>query len=570
MSGIGVGARIGAYRLIGEIGNGGLGAVYRAVEEGSGREAVVRVFAREVSGDAVLADRLRTMAPALRRLHHAHIGGVYELVTAGADLALLLEHVPGTPLDRVKRDAGALDSRASVACAVQVLRALEYAHGRGILHHALRPTNLVMVPGGAIKVMDFGIGHALGAIRKVPEDRLLSVLAYLAPEQIQNDPGDARSDLYAVGVMLYEWLTGRRPFDHRTESALRQAHLNEPPASPRFLVPELPEWLDQAVLRSLAKHPAARYQTATEFRAVLEAAPGLAAPREAAAERSHAGPPSATVGAAPQRPGPQASPARAPAPHPAVPVEVQPTAQGTGVSRAGAYRLAGPTPALAGSPSARVSSGEWAQATPSGAHRAQEQVPLPFRAGAPGRAEAPRGEGAGNAPARLGTGVVAALIVALGVAAAGAYCWKRGALLEMLPAARPAALSGEGRTGTAPGRQTGTASAPSPDPTFRGVKYLARTDDGPREFGAILVFASDRLRVTPEGGGAALRSVRYRDIAAASCSRIERKRLGLLSSTRLVLAVETAGEPLLLRIDEDHAEAILEALEARWGKAVGR
>ena len=265
------GTIVGTYRLEERLGDGGLGGVYRAVDGASGKEAAFRLFTRDVSADAMLADRLRAMAPALKRLQHPNIAAFYELVAVGPDLALFLELVQGATLDRVRQPAGRLDTNVSVSCAVQVLRALESAHGAGVLHHALRPSNVMVTRQGTVKVLDFGIGHAFGANRKTREDRLLTVLAYLAPEQIQNQPGDARSDIYAAGVLLYELLTGRLPFDHKTEFALRQAHLSEPPVPPRTIVPALPEWLDQSVLRALAKNPASRYQNATEFRAVLEA-----------------------------------------------------------------------------------------------------------------------------------------------------------------------------------------------------------------------------------------------------------------------------------------------------------
>ncbi len=592
------GSRIGTYRLVEAIGNGGLGDVYRAVEEGSGKEAAFRVFAREVSGDAVLADRLRSLAPALRKLHHQHIGAVYELVTAGADLALFLEYVPGTTLDRLRQAPGRLDTNASVGCAVQILRALEFAHGRGILHHAIRPTNVIVMPGGAVKVMDFGIGHAFGANRKTREDRLLDVLAYLAPEQIQNLPGDARSDLYAVGVLLYELLTGRRPFDHRTEFALRQAHLNEPPASPRFLVPDLPEWLDRAVLRALSKHPTSRFQNATEFRAVLDAALGLTTSREAAAVRSRGPSAPDPFGTAPPVPGVHAGAGHATGSQPAVPVLVQPTAQGTGVTRSGSHRFAGPTPAAQGSQAARAT----------GAVQGHTQG------------------GAATAASGSRWGLFLALTLVIGIAAAGAYYWNRSAepaapesssapapavpkARALAPAGTPAAdgtadepavkpastapapkpraraplaakplppdahiapLAGGRATEDKAKSAVGAAGDPAHDVSFHGVKHVTGPSDAEQSSDVVLLLGPDRLSVTPDGGGAALRSVRYRDLAGASYTKIERKRLGLISSTQHVLTIETASGPLLLRLDKDRVDAILEALEARTGKAVSR
>ncbi len=591
-----VGTSIGTYRLTEALGDGGLGGVYRAVEGATGKEAAFRIFAREVSGDALLADRLRSMAPALKKLQHPNIGAIYELVSVGPDLALFIEYVPGATLEQVRHQSGRLETNVSVSCAVQILRALEFAHGRGVLHHALRPTNVMVTRHGTAKVLDFGIGHAFGANRKTREDRLLAVLAYLAPEQIQNQPGDARSDLYSVGVMLYELLTGRLPFDHRSEFALRQAHLNEPPASPRFLVPELPDWLDQAILRALAKHPTSRYQNATEFRAVLEAALGLSTSREAAIVRLRSGAPADSFGAAPPIPGPPASTGRTSGSH-----EVAPIAApiGSGSARA----LASPL-ATTASPAAASAQGPAAIAA--------------APALAPGPASA-------AAPARMGAGVVVLLIVLLGLAAAGAYFWTRGAApsappepaaatepgaaapsesatpapvaAEEAPPPRPspkpapgqkvasrpplaskplpsiphdAPLAGAGQTTAAPAPAGEMAADGTGDRSFHGVKLVIRDGAAERTSDAVLIFGHDRLSVTPAKGGAALRSVRYGEVTRASYTKTEKKRLGLIPSAQHTLAIETGGEPLMLRLDKGAVDAILSAFEARSGKAVGR
>jgi serine/threonine-protein kinase len=626
-----VGASIGTYRLAEALGDGGVGEVYRAVEGSSGKEAAFRVFARDVSGDPMLADRLRSMAPALKKLHHPNIGAVYELVSVGPDLALFLEYVPGATLEQVRRQSGRLETSVSVSCAVQILRALESAHGRGILHHALRPTNVMVTRAGTAKVLDFGIGHAFGANRKTREDRLLEVLAYLAPEQIQNQPGDARSDLYSVGVMLYEMLTGRLPFDHRSEFALRQAHLSEPPASPRFLVPELPEWLDQAILRALAKHPTSRYQNATEFRAVLEAALGLSTSREAAIVRQRSGAPADTFGAAPPIPGPSASTGRTSGVHEVGPIAVRPAAGTAGIggvppakahhqaptptwTGASASGSAAPLSAPASAPTATLAA---APAAAPGVPSALAAAPAPATVPAPASAAIPAGPGAG---------IAVVLVILLALAAAGAYLWKRGAFplappeptaatepgaaapsqgtaptpvaAKTVPPARPAAkpvpgskaaakpplvskplppiphdapLAVAGQAAVAPAKPTaGAAVDETGDRSFRGVKLVTQEGAAERTSDVVLIFGRDGLSVNPGGGDTALRSVRYGEIVRASYTKAEKKRLGVIPSAQHVLTIETGGEPLLLRLDKDVVDAILAALEARSGRAVGR
>jgi serine/threonine-protein kinase len=596
-----VGTIVGTYRLEELLGDGGLGGVYRAVDGASGKEAAFRLFAREVSADAMLADRLRAMSPALKKLQHPNIAAFFELVSLGADLALFVEYVPGASLEKVREPAGRLDTNVSVSCAVQVLRALESAHSAGVLHHALRPSNVMVTRQGTVKVLDFGIGHAFGANRKTREDRLLTVLAYLAPEQIQNQPGDARSDIYAAGVLLYQLLTGKLPFDHKTEFALRQAHLSEPPAAPRTIVPALPEWLDQAVLRALAKNPASRYQNATEFRAVLEAALGLSTSREAAIVRQRDGAYAETFAAAPPIP------------------PLAPTAAGTGSAPVqSAYAVAASGDGTAETVVAAAPAGG---AVADAVATRAAAVPPPAVA---------------KAAARGPLFVVASVVVALGLVAAGAYVWMRGpaapAPADVTPAAEqsadaavtlpeasaaqvpaqaagpstpplpasPAATSTPG-TAQAPGRkpqakaaapvpatpvpatvappvvtmpEESAAAAPAdskvPDVSYRKVKLITQAGSSEKSTDVVMQFSDDRLSMTPAGGGSAIRTVRYAEVTAASYSKAERKRLGFIKSGQHLLALETAGEPLLLRLDNENVEPILAAVEARTGQAVKR
>ena len=615
-----VGTLIGTYRLAEPLGDGGLGEVYRAVESASGKEAAFRVFSRSVSGEAMLADRLRAIAPALKKLQHPNIGAFYELVTVGADLVLFLEYVPGSTLELIRQQAGHLEISVAVSCAVQILRALEFAHSRGVLHHALRPTNVMVTRHGTAKVLDFGIAHAIGASRKTREDRLLTVLACLAPEQIQNQPGDARSDLYAVGVILYEMLTGRLPFDHRTESALRQAQINESPASLRLFVPELPEWLDQAVLRSLAKHPISRYQNATEFRAVLEAALGLSTSREAAIVRQR--------GAAP-------TPAPAPTPVAAVP------AMPAGVPAVPGARTSGSHPVLPAQPAsdsgpdavlpwaATIDEGVARSGGPgvrrSGTHPAVPVAPppLPDVSGA----TAPAALAGRRQPESHMAGAIAALLVVAGLVAAGVYFWKRSAVPEAsvepapvadrapAPAratrvpAQPAPSEGAAAGPSveapaqkpkpvtrpplaskplpstlaapplAPGAAPG-AGAPAPaaaaavarplEESFHDVKLVTQAGDPELTADVVLMLGEQRLSLTPDGGGAALRSVRYRDVTGAAYSKTEKRQLGLISSTQHMLTIETRVGTILLYLDGSNVEAVIAALEARVGRTVRR
>ena len=610
------GTIVGTYRLEERLGDGGLGGVYRAVDGASGKEAAFRLFTRDVSADAMLADRLRAMAPALKRLQHPNIAAFYELVAVGPDLALFLELVQGATLDKVRQPAGRLDTNVAVSCAVQVLRALESAHGAGVLHHALRPSNVMVTRQGTVKVLDFGIGHAFGANRKTREDRLLTVLAYLAPEQIQNQPGDARSDIYAAGVLLYELLTGRLPFDHKTEFALRQAHLSEPPLPPRTIVPALPEWLDQSVLRALAKNPASRYQNATEFRAVLEAALGLSTSREAAIVRQHGGAPAETFAAAPPLPPPPApkaatDPAAATAAAPAAgrpgdrpasdTAETIMAAPGTGPAPAAAPLAPAPVkPAPAAAQPARRSPGLLAAsvlalvAVGAAATYLLTRGPAAPAAGVEMRAAGQMPPETSTAPVLAPDAGVPEPSSAAPPTAAVPAPAPRSTPPPQAPATAPAtpkkAPPKPAAGPAAPGPTTATPPAPAaavpaveppappaapraeklPDTTYRKVKLVTQSGSSEKSTDVVLLFSDDRLSVTPDGGGAALRTLSYAEITAASYSKAQKKRLGFIKSAQHLLEIETAGEPLLLRLDKDNFEPILAALETRSGKAVSR
>jgi serine/threonine-protein kinase len=460
---------------------------------------------------------------------------------------------------------------------------------------------------GTIKVLDFGIGHAFGANRKTREDRLLTVLAYLAPEQIQNQPGDARSDIYAVGVLLYELLTGRLPFDHKTEFALRQAHLSEPPVPPRTLVPALPEWLEQSVLRALAKNPASRYQNVTEFRAVLEAALGLSTSREAAIVRQHGGAPAETFAAAP--PLPPAPPAKA-APDPAAATVAAPTAP---VRRPAAAAVDAAETVIAapaqGPPPAPATT---TRVPPASKPRVRGRVPVvagivTLVAGAaivgyllvrgpavpPADAELPAGDEAASAgeptlpdgqppavqeaPPATSTTSPAAEPAAPPPAAAPALAKKApprpspgpkdAPAVTPPPPTPPAAVPAAVPMTEPPAAPRGERL---PDVTYRKVKLVTQSGTSEKSTDVVLVFSDDRLSVTPAGGGAALRTLGYADITASSYSKAQKKRLGFIKSAQHLLEIDTAGEPLLLRLDKDNFEPILAALETRSGKAVSR
>jgi tRNA A-37 threonylcarbamoyl transferase component Bud32 len=264
-----VGRVVGSYRIIEKIGEGGMGAVYRAVDEMLDREVAVKAIRPELARDPEIVERFRAEAKILARVHHPAIATIYSFFHDGGELFLAMEYVRGRTLSAVLAAAGALPWRRAVPLLSTALEGIEQAHRAGIIHRDLKPDNLMLTEDGALKVMDFGIARVPGSNHLTRTGLLIGTLRYVAPEQIRGEEVDRRTDLYALGVVLYQMLTGRVPFEGPTDFAILKAQIEDPPAPPRSLVPEIPEGLERIVLKALEKSPDARFQTAGELRAAL-------------------------------------------------------------------------------------------------------------------------------------------------------------------------------------------------------------------------------------------------------------------------------------------------------------
>jgi serine/threonine protein kinase len=264
-----VGRVVGSYRIIEKIGEGGMGAVYRAVDEMLEREVAIKAIRPELARDPEIVERFRAEAKILARVSHPAIATIYSFFHDGGELFLAMEYVRGRTLSAVLAAEGALPWRRAVPLLSTALEGIEQAHRAGIIHRDLKPDNLMFTEAGALKVMDFGIARVPGSNHLTRTGLLIGTLRYVAPEQIRGEEVDRRTDLYALGVVLYQMLTGRVPFEGPTDFAILKAQIEDPPAPPRSLVPAIPEGLDRIVLKSLEKNPDARFQTAGELRAAL-------------------------------------------------------------------------------------------------------------------------------------------------------------------------------------------------------------------------------------------------------------------------------------------------------------
>jgi serine/threonine-protein kinase len=271
-----IGTTIGKYRILAQLGRGATGIVYRALDETLDREVAIKVLNPDLA-NAEIVKRFRTEAALLARLNHADIAIIYELVQRETDLLMVMELVRGESLEQLCERLGAVSLEHAASLAGKILAALGHAHEAGIVHRDVKPANVMVSDRGDVKIMDFGIARMRGTEHMTVDGCTIGTPAYMPPEQVLGEEVDGRSDLYAVGVILYRLLTGRLPFEADTPFGMLQKQVAEQPTALRVLRPDLPEWCDTVMARALAKRPGDRYQSAEEFRAALASAAGIAA-----------------------------------------------------------------------------------------------------------------------------------------------------------------------------------------------------------------------------------------------------------------------------------------------------
>jgi serine/threonine protein kinase len=269
------GTRVGDYEIVGTLGYGGMGEVYRVRHTISDRiEAMKLLRAGPASGTQAqeMMDRFVREIRLLATLQHPNIATLHTAFRHDEELVMIMECVDGEDLGR--RLPAGLTLEESLRYTRQVLEALRYAHGRGIVHRDIKPSNIMITPQGQVKLLDFGLalGGALGGTdqRLTTTGALVGSMHYIAPEHISGEPHDARSDVYAVGVTVYEMITGRLPFEGTTHLQVIAAHLQHAPVPPSQINPKIPATLSVTVMQALAKSPRERWQTAEAFLAALD------------------------------------------------------------------------------------------------------------------------------------------------------------------------------------------------------------------------------------------------------------------------------------------------------------
>ncbi len=261
----------GRYALLGVLGTGGMATVWRAVDQVLDREVAVKMLSPQLAADRAFRDRFEREARHVAGLSHPHLVMVFDCGTDGETPYIVMELVAGRTLRQLLDHTGSLPPDDAIGIAAAVCEALEAAHEAGLVHRDIKPANIVLSPSG-VKVLDFGIASLEGAAGGTRTRAVLGTAAYLAPEMASGGPAGPRSDLYALGCVLFEMLTGTPPFTADTDVAVAYRHVHDDPGPPSARRPGLPGQLDWVTSQLLAKDPAARPASAAEARAGLLAA----------------------------------------------------------------------------------------------------------------------------------------------------------------------------------------------------------------------------------------------------------------------------------------------------------
>jgi serine/threonine protein kinase len=270
--------QIGHYQIVDKLGEGGMGVVYKALDLSLDRYVAIKVLTPETVSNPELMQRFHIEAKAQARLSHTNIATLHAFEQVGNTWLIVMEYLDGESFEQMIRRRGPIPSAEAVPLFRQALLGIGFAHRMGVIHRDIKPSNIMVTTSGIVKVMDFGIAKVLGGQRMTRTGTRMGTVAYMSPEQIRNAPVDIRSDIYSLGVTLFELLTAHLPFEGESDYQMMSDHVNTPPPLPTRHYPYIPAGVERADLEALAKNPDDRFQTCEAFGAALEHPGEIAVP----------------------------------------------------------------------------------------------------------------------------------------------------------------------------------------------------------------------------------------------------------------------------------------------------
>ena len=255
----------GRYEILEEVGNGGMAVVYKAKDFDTGAIVAVKILREEYLDNEEFCRRFRNESRAIALLNHPNIVKIFDVCNSPSLQYIVMEYIDGISLKDYIEQQRVVRVKEAVHFTTQILRALMHAHSKGIVHRDIKPQNIMLLPNGRIKVTDFGIARLTTSQTSTITDKAIGSVHYIAPEQARGAATDARADLYSVGVMLYEMLTGKLPFDASSAVSVAVMQLQADPKMPRQINPNIPVGLEEITIQAMQKDPNARYQSAAEM-----------------------------------------------------------------------------------------------------------------------------------------------------------------------------------------------------------------------------------------------------------------------------------------------------------------